>query len=90
MSNLATEFVARMRKRIASSKDEATSISRGKRSRQFPPNDGAHKDWVIVLVDSPDRASNDQPALTECLNEARASLEEEVQVVSSPNVEEVK
>ena len=39
-------------------------------------------------MDSPDQASNDQPTLVNCLNEASASLEEEVPVVSSPNVEE--
>ena len=75
MSNLATEFAAWMRKRTIGSKGEATSISGGKRSRQFPPDDRAQKDWAIVSVDSLDRASNDQPTLADCLNEAGASLE---------------
>ena len=64
-------------------KGETASSSGGKRSRRSLPNDGAQKDWAIVSMESPDRASNDQLAW------AGASLEEGVSIVSSPNVEEV-
>ena len=40
-------------------------------------------------MESPDLASNDQPALGVCLNEANTPLEEEVPATSPPNVDEV-
>ena len=38
---------------------EATSNSREKRPRQSPSDEGAQKDWAVVLAESLNKASND-------------------------------
>ena len=63
MSMLAARFATRMQKRVADSKDESTLISNGKRPRRSSPDEEAQKDWVIIPVDSPDRATNYQTIL---------------------------
>ena len=90
MSSLAAGFVVQMHKWAMGLEGEATSSFGGKWSKQCLLYEGAQKNWAIVSVDSPHRASNDQPALGDCLNEASVSLEEEVSVVSPLNVEEVE
>ena len=90
MFNLATGFAVRMSKWAVGPEGEATSTSKGKRSRRFPPDEGAQKDWAIVSMESPDQASKDQPALKDCPNEVGASLKKGVPVVSSLNIEEVR
>ena len=62
-SRLAAEFALRVRKQDACSKGEFTPISDGKRPKRSSPNGKAQKDWVIILMDSLDQASNDQPVL---------------------------
>ena len=59
MSKLIAGFSTRMRKRATGSKGESTPIFDGKRLNWFSLDEEAQKDWVIILVDSPDRASND-------------------------------
>ena len=49
----------------------------------------AQKDWVVVLVESPDLASDDQPTLGDYPAEANIPLEGEVLAVSTPSVKEV-
>ena len=68
MFSLAAGFTERMRKRYASLEGKATSSFREKRPRRSPSNEEAQKDWAIVLVESPDLASNDQPAMGVCLS----------------------
>ena len=63
MSRLAIGFVARIHKRATGSEGEATPISDGKRPKQSSLDEEAQKDWEIISVDSPDRASNDQSIL---------------------------
>ena len=89
MFSLVVEFVVRMRKWPATPKGEATSSSREKRPRRSPSDEGAQNDWIIVSLESLDLASNDQPALGVCLNEANTPPKEGVLVASPPNVEEV-
>ena len=67
-----------------------TSSSGEKRPRRSPSYEEAQQDQVIVLVGSPDLASNDQTTLGVSLNEANIPLEGEVPVVRPPNVEEVR
>ena len=62
-SRLAAGFAARVLKQGACSKGEFTPISDGKRPKRSSPNGKAQKDWAIILVDSLDQASNDQPVL---------------------------
>ena len=63
MSSLVIEFSAQMRKRATGLESEATSSSGGKRSRRSSPDEKAQKNWAIISMDSPDRASSDQSAL---------------------------
>ena len=55
-----------------------TSSFGEKPPRQSPSDEEAQQDRAIVLVGSPDLASNDQFALGVCLNEANIPLEGEV------------
>ena len=59
MSSLATGFTAQMRKWAAGLEGKTTPKSDGKRSKQSSPNEEVEKDWIIISVDSSDRASND-------------------------------
>ena len=63
MPMLAAGFGARMRKRIADSEDESAPTFDGRRPRRSSPDEEAPKDWAIILVDSLDRATNDQSVL---------------------------
>ena len=76
MTMLATRFAALMRKRVASLDDEFTPIPDRKCPKWSSPNKEAEKDWAIIPMDSPDRASNDQPVLEGALNEDSATQEE--------------
>ena len=57
-----------------------------KRPRRSPLDEEAQQDGAIVLVGSSDLASNDQPTLGVCLNEANIPLEGEVPAVIPPSV----
>ena len=59
MFSMAVGFVALMRKRSATLEGEATSSCEEKRPMRSSSNEGAQKDWAIVLVESLDQASND-------------------------------
>ena len=59
MFSLAFGFATRMRKRSATLEGEATSSYGEKRPRHSPSDERAQKEWVVVLVESPDQASND-------------------------------
>ena len=63
MSILAAGFAALMRKRATSSDGETTPNFYGKWMKQSSPNEGAQKDWAIISMNSPNRASNDQSVL---------------------------
>ena len=89
MFSLATRFAAWMCKRSTTLEGEAFSSFGEKRPRRSPSDEGAQKDWAIVSVESPDLASNDQPTLRVCLNEANTPLVKGVPTTSPPNVEEV-
>ena len=67
-----------------------TSSFGEKRPRQSPSDEEAQQDKAIILVGSPDLASNDQSTLGVYLNEANIPLKGEVSVVRSPNIEEIK
>ena len=60
MSRLAVRFFARMSKWVTDSEGESTPISDGKCPKRSSPDGEAQKDWAIILVDSPNQASNDQ------------------------------
>ena len=66
-----------------------TSSSGEKKPRWPPSDEQTHQDEAIVMVGSPNLASNDKPALGVCLNEASIPLEEEEPAVSPPSVEKV-
>ena len=59
MSSLAARFATWMHKRVTGSEGETTLSSDGKRLKRYSLDEEAHKDWAIISVDSPDRASND-------------------------------
>ena len=48
------------------------------------------KDWAIVLVESPNQASDDHPTLGDCPAEANPPSEEGVLAASPLDVEEVR
>ena len=89
MFSFPAGFVARKRKRSMTLEGEDTFSSGEKRLRRSPSDEEAQQDGAIVLMGSPDLASNDQLALGVCLNEENIPLEWEVLVVSPSNVEEV-
>ena len=89
MFSLAAGFSTRRRKQPTTLEGVATSSSGEKRPRRSPLDEEAQKDGAIVLVESLDLASNDQPALGDCPVEANIPLEEEVPIVNPPSVEEV-
>ena len=89
MFSLATRFSTQRRRRPATLEGVATSSFRKKRPRRSPSDEEAQKVWAIVLVESPDLASNDQPTLEVCLNEANMPLEGEVPAMSPTSIEEV-
>ena len=89
MFSLATRFAARRRKRYMTLKDVNASSFGEKRPRRSLSYEEVQKEGAIVLVESPDLASNDQLALGVCLDEANIPLEGEVPVVSPPSAEEV-
>ena len=68
-------FAARRRKRSMTLKGMNASSSSEKRPRRSPSYEEAQKEGAIVLVESSDLASNDQPALGVCLDEANIPLE---------------
>ena len=70
MFSLAIGFGTQMCKRLVTLEDEAISSFGEKRPGRSPSNDEAQKNWAIVLVESPNLASSDQPALGIFLNEA--------------------
>ena len=82
-------FFVQMRKRTVSSEGETTPRSDGKRLKRSSLDEEAHKDWAIILVDSLDRASNDQPVLEGAPNEADASLKEGVPTGGPSDVEKI-
>ena len=84
MSSLVVRFTARTRKQAAGS-----PIFDGKRPKRSSPVEEAQKDWAIILVDSPNRASNDQPVLESAPNEVGAPLEEGIPVGEPSNVNEI-
>ena len=88
MSMLAAEFAARILKRVADLEDEPTPILDGKRPKWSSPNEEVEKDWAIVLVDSPDRATNDQPILKGTPNEDSVPQEEGIPV-GGPSIDEI-
>ena len=50
-------------------------------------DEGAQKEWAIILVDSPDQATNDQLVLEGAPNGVNEHLEEGIPV-GGPNVDE--
>ena len=88
MSMLATGFAARMQKRIADLEDESAPTFEGKRPRHSSLNEEALKDWVIIPVDSPDRATNDQLVSEGAPSGVGASLEEGIPA-RGPTVNEI-
>ena len=89
MSSLAARFATRMRKCASGSKGETTPSSDGKRMKRSSPDEGAQKDWEIILVDSLDRASNDQLVLEGTPNEVGALREEGIPDKGPSNVNEI-
>ena len=89
MSIFIVKFFVLMHKWAAGSEGETTLKFGRKRSRRSSLDEEAQKDWAIILVDSLDRAPNDQSALEGVLNEAGASLEEGILVGGPPNVDEI-
>ena len=57
--DISLGFAALMRKRFVTSEGEATSSLEEKRPGKSPSDEGAQKKWAVVLVESPDQASND-------------------------------
>ena len=74
MSTLTVGFAVRMRKRDAEFEDEPSPIPDGKRPKLSSPGEEAEK--AIILMDSPDRAANDQPVLEGAPSEGSAPQEE--------------
>ena len=73
---LATEFVARMRKRTIDSEDEPAPTYDRKSLRRSSSDEKVQKDWSIINMDSLDRATNDQSVSKGAPNEVNASLVE--------------
>ena len=88
MSMLAVGFVARMRKRTADSEDELMPTYDGKSPRRSSSDEEAQKDWAIILVDSLDRATNDQPVSEGVPSEVSVPLEEGIPA-GGPSVDEI-
>ena len=80
MSNLAVRFATLMRKRSSGPEGETTPNYDGKRMKWSSLEEEARKDWTVILVDSPDRASNDKLVLEGTPNEVGAPLEEGIPV----------
>ena len=89
MSMLTAGFAVRMQKWVAESEDESTPISDGKSLRRFSPIEEAQKDWAIILVNSPDRATNDQPVLEGTPSGVGVPLEEGIPTGGPSNVYEI-
>ena len=89
ISTLAVGFATWMRKRVADSEDKSTPISNGKRPRRSSLDGEAQKDWATILVDSLDRATNDQPVLEGAPSGVNAPLEEGIPVGGPSNVDEI-
>ena len=90
MSMLTARFAGQVPKRVADSKDESTPISNGKHSGRSLQDEEAQKDWAIIPVDSPDRATNDQPVLEGTPDAVAAPLEEGVLTRGPSNVHEIR
>ena len=88
MSMLAIGFAARMQKLDADLEDEPTLIPDRKRPKRSSPDEEVEKDWAIILVDSPDQASNDQLVLEGAPNEDSAPQEEGIPA-GGPSVDEI-
>ena len=84
MSKLVTKFEAQMRKRAVGSKGETTPISDRKCLKLSSLDEETQKDWVVISVDNPDQASNDQPVLEGTPCEAGAPLEEGIPTKGLP------
>ena len=89
MFRLVDGFAAQMCKRAVGSEGESTPISDGKRPKQSSPDEEAQKDCTIILVDSPNQASNNQSVLEGTPSEAGAPLEEGVPTGGASNVDEI-
>ena len=89
MSMLAVGFTIQMQKRTAESKDESAPTSDGKRPRRSSLNEEAQKNWVIIPMDSPDRATNDQLVLERAPSGVDASLEKGIPA-GGPTVDEIR
>ena len=66
LSNLAAGFVAWIRKQAASAQGETTlgsEVSRGKRRKWSSPDEETQRSSTVIVVDSPERASDALPAL---------------------------
>ena len=66
MSSLVVKFPARMHKREASAQGETTpdsEVSGEKRPKRPGPDEEAQKNLIVIIVDSPERASSALPAL---------------------------
>ena len=88
MSMLVAGFAARMRNRDADLEDEPTPIPNGMCPKRSSPNVEAEKEWEIILMDSPDQASNDQPILEGAPNDDKAPQEGGI-LVGVPSVDEI-
>ena len=96
MSSLAIGFVAPMCKRAASAQGETTpgsEVSGGKHPKRFGPDEEAQKSSPVIIVDSPERASDALPALEgasqDASKETYALLEDVVPTGGSPNADGV-
>ena len=89
MFSLVAGFAARRRKRSVSLEGVGTSSSEEKQPKPSPLGEEAQKDWVVVLVESPCLAFDDQSPLGDCSTKANIPLEGEVPAVSPPCVEKV-
>ena len=88
MSMLAAGFAALMRKWDADLEDEPTLIPDGKRPKRSSPDEEVEKDWAIIPMDSPDRASNDQSVLEGAPSKDSAPQEEGIPT-RGPSVDEI-
>ena len=94
MSSLAARFSARMHKRPA--QREITfgfEVSGEKHPKRSDPNKEAQKSPTVIVVDSPEQASDAllalKCALQDVSREACASLEDEVQIEEPHNADRV-
>ena len=87
MSKLSIKFEAQRHKRAAGLKGETTPFSDRKCLKLSSLDEETQKDWVVILVDYPDRASNDQSVLEGAPSEADAPLEEGISTEGPSNID---